>query len=74
MHPLASALLRTGLALKLSQVKRATESYTRDRVEQSQGAVVSYAVAGGLYAAQSQGAAGSFATAAPRQVPSHAEH
>ena len=51
MHPLASALLRTGLALKLSQVKRATESYTRDRVEQSQGAMVSYAVAGGLYAA-----------------------
>ncbi|MDB5656325.1 MAG: hypothetical protein JWQ94_3938 [Tardiphaga sp.] len=51
MHPLASALLRTGLALKLNQVKRATESYTRDRVEQGQGAVVSYAVAAGLYAA-----------------------
>jgi hypothetical protein len=51
MHPLASALLRTGLALKLNQVKRATESYTRDRVEQGQGAVASYAVAAGLYAA-----------------------
>ncbi|MDB5618803.1 phage holin family protein [Tardiphaga sp.] len=51
MHPLASALLRTGLALKLNQVKRATESYARDRAEQGQGAVISYAVAGGLYAA-----------------------
>jgi hypothetical protein len=51
MHPLASALLRTGLALKISQVRRATESYARDRVEQTQGTAVSYAVAGGLYAA-----------------------
>jgi hypothetical protein len=51
MHPLASALLRTGLALKISQVKRATESYARDRTEQGQGAVISYAVAAGLYAA-----------------------
>lgn len=51
MHPLASALLRTGLALKINQVKRATSSYARDRVEQSQGAAISYAVAGGLYAA-----------------------
>ncbi|QDM23312.1 phage holin family protein [Tardiphaga sp. vice154] len=51
MHPLAIALLRTGLALKISQVKRATESYARDRVEQTQGTAVSYAVAGGLYAA-----------------------
>ncbi|MET0719647.1 MAG: phage holin family protein [Tardiphaga sp.] len=51
MHPLASALLQTGLALKLNQVKRATSSYARDRVEQSQGAAISYAVAGGLYAA-----------------------
>jgi hypothetical protein len=51
MLPLASALLRTGLALKLHQVKRATESYARDRAAQGQGAVVSYAVAGGLYAA-----------------------
>ncbi|MEH2475369.1 hypothetical protein V1281_003453 [Nitrobacteraceae bacterium AZCC 2161] len=51
MLPLASALLRTGLALKLNQVKRATESYARDRAAQGQSAVVSYAVAGGLYAA-----------------------
>ena len=51
MHPLASALLRTGLALKISQVRRATESYARDRMEQSQGTAISYAVAGGLYAA-----------------------
>jgi hypothetical protein len=51
MHPLASALIRTGLAIKISQVKRATESYARDRVAQSQGAVVSYGVAAGLYAA-----------------------
>jgi hypothetical protein len=51
MHPLVSALLRTGLALKINQVKRATSSYARDRVEQSQGAAISYAVAGGLYAA-----------------------
>jgi hypothetical protein len=51
MHPLASALLRTGLALKLGQVKRATTSYARDRAEQGQGAVVSYATAAGLYAA-----------------------
>jgi hypothetical protein len=51
MLPLASALLRTGLALKLHQVRRATESYARDRAAQGQGAVISYAVAGGLYAA-----------------------
>jgi hypothetical protein len=51
MPPLANALLKTGLALKINQVKRATESYARDRAEQGQGAVVSYAVAGGLYAA-----------------------
>lgn len=51
LPPLASALVRTGLALKISQMKRATESYVRDRTDQGQGAVVSYAVAGGLYAA-----------------------
>ncbi|UZE48286.1 phage holin family protein [Rhodopseudomonas sp. P2A-2r] len=51
MHPLASALIRTGLAIKISRVKRATESYARDRMAQSQGAVVSYGVAAGLYAA-----------------------
>lgn len=51
MHPLASALIRTGLAIKINRVKRATESYARDRVAQSQGAVVSYGIAAGLYAA-----------------------
>jgi hypothetical protein len=51
MPPLASALLQTGLALKLNQVKRATSSYIRDRSEQTQGIAVSYAVAAGLYAA-----------------------
>ncbi|QND75713.1 phage holin family protein [Tardiphaga robiniae] len=43
--------MRTGLALKLNQVKRATSSYIRDRSEQTQGIAVSYAVAAGLYAA-----------------------
>jgi hypothetical protein len=51
MTPLASALIRTGLAIKINQVKRATESYARDRVAQGQGAVVSYGIAAGLYAA-----------------------
>jgi len=51
MSPLVSALARTGLALKLDQVKRATSSYMRDRGEQGTGIVVSYATAAGLYAA-----------------------
>jgi hypothetical protein len=51
LPPLASALVRTGLALKISQMKRATESYVRDRSDQAQGTAVSYAVAAGLYAA-----------------------
>lgn len=51
MPPLAAALVRTGLALKLNQVKRAASSYVHDRAEQTQGVAVSYAVAGGLYAA-----------------------
>lgn len=51
MPPLAAALLRTGLTLKLDQVKRATASYVRDRSEQTQGIAVSYAMAAGLYAA-----------------------
>jgi hypothetical protein len=51
MPPLASALMRTGLALKLEQVKRATSSYVRDRSEQTQGVAMSYVVAAGLYAA-----------------------
>jgi hypothetical protein len=51
MPPLAAALVRTGLALKLNQVKRATSSYMHDRAEQTQGVAVSYAVAAGLYTA-----------------------
>lgn len=51
MSPLVSALARTGLALKLDQVKRATSSYLRDRGEQGTGIAVSYATAAGLYAA-----------------------
>lgn len=51
MLPLVSAFARTGLALKLDQVKRATSSYLRDRGEQGTGIAVSYATAAGLYAA-----------------------
>ncbi|QUS41260.1 phage holin family protein [Tardiphaga alba] len=51
MSPLVSALARTGLALKLDQVKRATSSYMRDRSEQGTSIAVSYATAAGLYAA-----------------------
>jgi hypothetical protein len=51
MPPLATALVRTGLALKLDQVKRATSSYLRDRSEQGTSVAVSYATAAGLYAA-----------------------
>ena len=47
MPPLANTLLRTGLALKFNQIRRATESYARDRAAQGQGAIVSYAVAAG---------------------------
>jgi hypothetical protein len=50
MPPLVSALARTGLALKLDQVKRATSSYLRDRGEQGTGIAVAYATAAGLYA------------------------
>jgi hypothetical protein len=46
-----SGLLRTGLALKLSQVKLATRSYLRDRTRQTTDTVASYAVAAGLFAA-----------------------
>jgi hypothetical protein len=46
-----SDLLRTGLALKLSQIKLATRSYVRDRTSQATGTVASYAVAAGLFAA-----------------------
>src|SRR4030081_3802354 len=47
----SSGLLRTGLALKLSQIKLATRSYLRDRANQATGTVASYAVAAGLFAA-----------------------
>ena len=46
-----SSLLRTGLALKLNQIKLATRSYLRDRTSQATGTVTSYAVAAGLFAA-----------------------
>jgi hypothetical protein len=54
-----SGLLRTGLALKLSQVQLATRSYIRDRTNQATGTLTSYAIAAGLFAA-----AGIFAVAA----------
>jgi hypothetical protein len=44
-------LLRTGLALKLEQVKRATRSYLCDRTQQATDSVTSYALAAGLFAA-----------------------
>jgi MFS family permease len=47
----SSSLLRTGLTLKLSQIKLATRSYLRDRTNQATGTVASYAVAAGLFAA-----------------------
>jgi Putative Actinobacterial Holin-X, holin superfamily III len=47
----SSSLLRTGLALKLSQIKLATRSYLRDRANQATGTVTSYAAAAGLFAA-----------------------
>ena len=46
-----SSLLRTGLALKFSQIKLATRSYLRDRTNQATGTVASYATAAGLFAA-----------------------
>jgi hypothetical protein len=46
----SSGLLRTGLALKLSQIKRATRSYLRDRTNQATTTVTSYAIAAGLFA------------------------
>lgn len=47
----SSGLLRAGVGLKLNQVKRATQSYLRDRTNQATGTVTSYAVAAGLFAA-----------------------
>jgi hypothetical protein len=43
-------LLRAGLALKANHLKRATQSYLRDRASQTTGRVTSYAVAAGLFA------------------------
>ena len=51
MRAQAGALLQAGLALKYNQIKQALHSYVRDRSTQGQGAVMSYAVGGGLYAA-----------------------
>ena len=47
----SSDLLRAGLALKFSQIKRAARSYLRDRTNQATGTVTSYAIAAGLFAA-----------------------
>jgi hypothetical protein len=47
----SSELLRAGLGIKLNQVKRATQSYLRDRSNQATGTVTSYAVTAGLFAA-----------------------
>jgi hypothetical protein len=46
----SAELLRAGLALKLNHVKRATQSYLRDRTDQATGRATSYAVAAGLFA------------------------
>ena len=51
MPSLSNSLLRTGLALKLSQIKLATRSYLRDRTRQTTDTAASYAVAAGLFAA-----------------------
>ena len=53
MPTLSSGLLRTGLALKLSQIKLATRSYLRDRTNQATSTVTDYAIAAGLFAAAS---------------------
>src|SRR3954468_6506167 len=44
-------LLRAGMALKLNHLKRATQSYLRDRTNQATGRMTSYATAAGLLAA-----------------------
>jgi putative superfamily III holin-X len=51
MPPLSSGLLRTGLALKLNQIKLATRSYLRDQTSQATRTATSYAIAAGLFAA-----------------------
>lgn len=52
-------LLRARIALKLNHLKRAVQSYVRDRTSQTTGRLTSYAVAAGLFAV-----AGLFAIAA----------
>jgi hypothetical protein len=47
----SDGLLRTGLALKLSQIKLAARSWLRDRAHQATGSATSYAVAAALFAA-----------------------
>jgi hypothetical protein len=47
----SSGLLRTGVALKLGQIKLAMRSYLRDRTRQATGTLASYAIATGLFAA-----------------------
>jgi hypothetical protein len=49
MAALLNSLLRTGLSLKLNQIKRAIRSYLHDRTDQAQNAVLSYAVAAALF-------------------------
>ncbi len=44
-------LLRAGMALKLNHLKRAAQSYLRDRTSQATGRATSYMVAAGLFAA-----------------------
>jgi Putative Actinobacterial Holin-X, holin superfamily III len=46
----SSGVLRAGLALKLNQIKLATRSYLRDRINQATATVSSYAIAAGLFA------------------------
>ncbi len=42
--------MRLGLEQRLNRVKRATQSYIRDRARQATGTVTSYAVAAGMFA------------------------
>ena len=47
----SSDLLRAGIGLKVNQIKRATQSYFRDRTRHATDTAVSYAMAAGLFAA-----------------------
>lgn len=51
MFAQTGALLRTGLALKVNQIKRAFESYLHDRTTQGKDIVSSYLMAVGLFIA-----------------------